>query len=44
MPGDWTTYKGQPPNPEYIQSNAQQAEMVRNYIASQIKTMLNSPK
>nr|WP_174989176.1 hemagglutinin repeat-containing protein [Burkholderia lata] len=44
MPGDWTTYKGQPLNSEYIQNSAQQAEVVRNYITNQIKTMLNPPK
>ena len=44
MPGDWTTYKGQPLNSEYIQNSAQQAEVVRNYITNQIKTMLNPPR
>ncbi|GAU02137.1 adhesin/hemolysin [Burkholderia stabilis] len=44
MPGEWTTYKGQPLDPGYIQSSSQQAEMIRNYITNQIKTMLNPPK
>ncbi|MDR6388448.1 hemagglutinin repeat-containing protein [Paraburkholderia phenoliruptrix] len=40
MPGDWQTYKGQPLDPGYIQSGAQQAENLRSYITDQIRSML----
>ncbi|WP_206957312.1 hemagglutinin repeat-containing protein [Trinickia acidisoli] len=40
MPGDWQTYKGQPLDPGYIQSGAQQAETLKGYITDQIGSML----
>ncbi|HKR42555.1 MAG TPA: hypothetical protein VJU59_23270 [Paraburkholderia sp.] len=40
MPGDWTTYKGQPLDVGYIQNSAAQAAMLRNHITNQINGML----
>ena len=37
MPGDWETYKGQPLLPSYIQSDAQRAQFLQNFIQQQIK-------
>jgi RHS repeat-associated protein len=38
MPGDWTTYKGQPLNPQYVQSDALRGQMLQNWIQQQINT------
>ncbi len=40
MPGDWTTYKGQPLDPGYVETSAAQAATLRDYLTGQIKTML----
>jgi filamentous hemagglutinin len=40
MPGQWTTYKGQPLDPNYIETSAAQAAALRNYITGRINTML----
>ncbi len=40
MPGDWTTYKGQPLDPAYIEASAAQAAALKNYITNRINTML----
>lgn len=40
MPGDWTTYKGQPLDPRYIQNSAAQAATLKGYITNQINSML----
>nr|WP_247688820.1 hemagglutinin repeat-containing protein [Ralstonia pseudosolanacearum] len=39
MPGDWTTYKGQPLDPGYIQSGAEQADAIRGYITNRINSL-----
>ncbi|MHA6912635.1 hemagglutinin repeat-containing protein [Ralstonia pseudosolanacearum] len=39
MPGDWTTYKGQPLDPGYIKSGAEQAEAIRSYITNRINSL-----
>lgn len=40
MPGEWTTYKGQPLNPDYIENNAAQAEVVKQYLTDKLNSML----
>ncbi|WP_084907969.1 hemagglutinin repeat-containing protein [Burkholderia ubonensis] len=40
MPGEWTTYKGQPLNSDYVANNAAQAEVVRQYLADKLNSML----
>ncbi len=40
MPGDWTTYKGQPLDPGYVENGAAQAAALRDYLSGQINTML----
>ncbi|WP_156443555.1 hypothetical protein [Burkholderia sp. MSMB1835] len=44
MPGEWTTYKGQPLDPAYILSSSERAEVIRNYIDNKTKSFLNPPK
>ena len=44
MPGEWTTYKGQPLDPAYILSSSERAEVIRNYIDNKIKSFLNPPR
>lgn len=39
MPGDWSTYKGQPLDPGYIQNDAQRAQFLQNFMQSQINNM-----
>ncbi len=42
MPGDWTTYKGQPLDPQYIQNSAVQAQMIQNFIQQQINNFIQA--
>ncbi|MCL4671128.1 hemagglutinin repeat-containing protein [Burkholderia pseudomallei] len=44
MPGEWTTYKGQPLDPAYILGSSERAEVIRNYIDNKIKSFLNPPR
>ncbi|WP_321839592.1 immunity protein Imm33 domain-containing protein [Paraburkholderia bannensis] len=39
MPGDWTTYKGQPLDPAYIEASAAQAAALKNDITNRINAM-----
>jgi filamentous hemagglutinin len=40
MPGEWTTYKGQPLDSDYVQNGATQAATLQAYITSRIRSML----
>ncbi|CAJ2766210.1 hemagglutinin repeat-containing protein [Burkholderia pseudomallei] len=40
MPGEWTTYKGQPLNPDYIANSAAQGEQIKQYLTDKLNSML----
>ncbi|WP_232458161.1 hemagglutinin repeat-containing protein [Burkholderia ubonensis] len=40
MPGEWTTYKGQPLNPDYVATSAAQGEQIKQYLTDKLNSML----
>lgn len=40
MPGEWTTYKGQPLNPDCIANSAAQGEQIKQYLTDKLNSML----